>query len=188
MRKILRRLLYTSIFCAAALAVLIVVLVARTLNFHSRQVNPPSLAGIEVDEAGAVERLAGALAIETVSRAPGRGGVDTFSRLHEYLKAAFPRARKALTWETVGGQSLLLTWPGSDAARKPLLLLAHLDVVPADSKAGWSHRPSVREEQVDDCVHAGAAGASSTTRRARSGFWRPSKVGCATASRRGGRC
>ena len=140
MRKVFRWLGYGLGFGTLALAVLAAVLVARTLAFRSKQVPAPPLAGVELDEAGAADRLAGAVAIETVSRPgspadppPDDPEVAKFTKLHAYLKAAFPRVRDGLTWETVGPGSLLLTWAGSDAGLKPLLLLAHLDVVPAAS-------------------------------------------------------
>ncbi len=45
--------------------------------------------------------------------------------------------------EVVGGLSLLYTWPGRDPSRKPILLSAHLDVVPVETETArqWSHPP-----------------------------------------------
>lgn len=133
-----RWLRYGLVAAAAGLALLAAVLLVRTALFRSRQVAPPPLAPVELDEAAAARHLGGAVAIETVSSPdspadppPGDPEIAKFTRLHAYLKATFPRARDGLTWETVGGGSLLLTWPGSDPALKPLLLLAHMDVVPA---------------------------------------------------------
>jgi carboxypeptidase PM20D1 len=41
----------------------------------------------------------------------------------------------------IGGYSLLYTWPGSDPALPAIVLLAHLDVVPAEGTASWTHPP-----------------------------------------------
>jgi acetylornithine deacetylase/succinyl-diaminopimelate desuccinylase-like protein len=45
--------------------------------------------------------------------------------------------------ETVGGYSLLYTWPGTDAGAKPILLMAHQDVVPIapGTEASWHADP-----------------------------------------------
>ncbi len=145
MRKIVRPLLRVAAILAMTLVVLIVVLVVRTLTLRSRQLQPPALAAIAVEEAAAAERLAAALAIETDARHP-----ENFHRLHEHLKISFPRTRAALTWETVGETSLLLTWNGSDADLPPSLLLAHLDVVPAQAHDGWSHPPFAKT--MDDSL------------------------------------
>jgi carboxypeptidase PM20D1 len=100
------------------------------------------MAPIELDEAGAVQRLAGALRIPTISVEAGQydaAALDAFAR---YLKAQFPRVHAALPPEAVG-HSLLYTWPGRDPAARPLLLLAHMDVVPVEpgTEGKWTHPP-----------------------------------------------
>src|SRR5207244_2662348 len=62
--------------------------------------------------------------------------------LHAYLAERFPRAHQALKRETISDYSLLYTWTGSGDG-KPLLLLAHLDVVPVDpsTESSWEHPP-----------------------------------------------
>lgn len=96
-----------------------------------------------VDLDAAVERLAAAIRIPAVSRAGEPPPVDALRGLHAHLEAAFPRAHAALKRETVNGLSLLYEWPGSERAGLPLLLLAHLDVVPVepDTEGRWSHPP-----------------------------------------------
>jgi carboxypeptidase PM20D1 len=45
--------------------------------------------------------------------------------------------------EVVGGHSLLYRWPGRDSTLKPILLLAHQDVVPVEpgTEANWQEEP-----------------------------------------------
>src|SRR5207248_3228818 len=63
--------------------------------------------------------------------------------LHAHLERSFPRVHATLARETVGGLSLVYIWRGREAALKPVLFMAHLDVVPIEeaSAARWTHAP-----------------------------------------------
>jgi carboxypeptidase PM20D1 len=106
---------------------------------------PVSLAESTVAiDAGAAERLAGSLRLATVSYADsslfdGRA----FELLHGYLQAQFPRAHAALRREVVSKYSLLYTWRGSDTTLKPILVVAHMDVVPVEpgTESKWQEAP-----------------------------------------------
>lgn len=121
------------------------VLVVRTLRVPA----PPAAAtaagaGITFDQAGAAERLAGAIRFPTVSYTSG-GPIDTaaFLGLHQYLSASFPRVHATLTRELVGGLSLLYAWQGADSTQPPAVLMGHMDVVPvaAANLPEWTHPP-----------------------------------------------
>jgi len=107
---------------------------------------PPAATGaaIPIDEAGAPDRLAGAIRFPTVSYATG-APIDTaaFLGLHDYLAASFPMVDSALTREVVGGLSLIYRWPGADTSLAPVVLMGHMDVVPvpAPTLDQWSHAP-----------------------------------------------
>jgi carboxypeptidase PM20D1 len=68
---------------------------------------------------------------------------DQFLQLHRLLEARFPKAHSVLKREVVGGLSLLYTWPGSKPDAKPLLLMAHQDVVPVapGTEKNWAQEP-----------------------------------------------
>jgi carboxypeptidase PM20D1 len=96
----------------------------------------------EADTETAAGRLAQAIRFTTVS--PEDGGKRdrrAFLGLHVYLERALPLVHRNLEREVIGDLSLLYTWKGRDPALKPILLSAHLDVVPAQSEAAWSHPP-----------------------------------------------
>jgi carboxypeptidase PM20D1 len=63
-----------------------------------------------------------------------------FQRFHAWLARTYPLAHAALRRETVSEHSLLYTWEGTDAGLKPILLMAHQDVVPADERS-WTVDP-----------------------------------------------
>ena len=92
----------------------------------------------------AMQKLAGAITYKTVSAAaPGTTDAHPFLGLHQYLQDAFPALHNQLQKKVISKYSLLYTWPGKDPALKPVLLSAHLDVVPVEeaTKDQWEHQP-----------------------------------------------
>jgi carboxypeptidase PM20D1 len=136
----------------ASLIVVLVVLAAlllfKTLRSPRRppQVGPPRR--LQIDMRAAAERLAEALRFETVS-SEGTDGLDgkPFKDLHDFIERSYPGVRRSLTCEVVNDKSLLYTWPGTDLTRRPILLIAHLDVVPieAGTDGQWEHAPFAGE-------------------------------------------
>jgi carboxypeptidase PM20D1 len=124
----------------ALLAAICLIRVALLPGPAGPGVAAPPLA---LDQAAAVRRLAGALRIPTISHGePEKNDPAAFEAMARYLQDHFPRAHAVLTRERVG-QSLLYTWPGRDPQALPLLLLAHLDVVPIEpgTEGQWTHPP-----------------------------------------------
>jgi carboxypeptidase PM20D1 len=128
---------------------LVGVLLIRTARFGPKPlaihaVKTATGAALAVDIDLAADHLGGAIRIPTVAhRDPSDVEIQRFVELHEYLKATFPEAARRLRWESVDTASLLLTWEGTDPSLKPLLLAAHLDVVPAvPEQAGGEARPA----------------------------------------------
>jgi len=120
-----------SLIALALLLLLVAVLAFNTLRQGSRQLNVLPIAVLPVDEAGAAARLGEAVRLRTISsRDDATLNADQFLKFHALLQARFPKAHAALKREVVGDLSLLYTWPGSKPKALPILLMAHLDVVP----------------------------------------------------------
>lgn len=66
-----------------------------------------------------------------------------FAPFEAYLSRSFPLVHSVLTKEVVDSHGLIFTWRGSDESLKPLVLMAHQDVVPVEpSTVGrWVHNP-----------------------------------------------
>jgi carboxypeptidase PM20D1 len=128
---------------AAFLALLLVVLAVRTASFRSRQIVAPPVL-VSVDAAWLAHRLAGALRFRTVSHQE-RSQMDLgeFERFKAYLEESFPKVYTALTAQHIGPASVVFSLVGSDLSLEPILLLAHMDVVPveAGTEAAWEHPP-----------------------------------------------
>jgi len=128
-----------------AVLALILAVAINTWRQGSRQLEVAPLARpLAVDEAGLGERLAGAVRARTVSSlGDARLNAEQFQALHAHLQQAYPKLHATLRRESVGEFSLLYTWPGSDPAAKPLLLMAHQDVVPIapGTEKDWAQDP-----------------------------------------------
>ena len=129
---------------AIALCVLIAVLVLRTLQFvpPERGEHAP-LAAVEWSSERLAEGLAAAIRIPTISYAdPEAVDQQTFDDFHRFLQQRFPRVFTQLAARRFGN-TLMLHWPGQRAQAKPVMLIAHQDVVPVipGTEADWRHPP-----------------------------------------------
>lgn len=105
----------------------------------------PNLEPIRVDSSEVAERLAGMIRCRTIAPASAEKageeepGYDDFIKLRSLIKEFYPLTHEQLDHEVVNDHSLLYRWPGR-SSDKPMLLMAHYDVVPADDRQ-WSKPP-----------------------------------------------
>lgn len=93
------------------------------------------------DDRRAVEALRAAIRIPTVSdRDPAKVHREAFGDFIEELEARFPLLHRACTVTRPAGDALLLHWPGS-GRDAPVVLMAHIDVVPINPDDHWTHPP-----------------------------------------------
>ena len=104
-------------------------------------------------ETRVVTALQALVRIPTVSdRDPSRVDSEAFDRLLAELARQFPLLHERLTLTVVGTHGLLFNWPGASADR-PVVLMAHLDVVPVDEGAPWQHPPFGAEIHDLSLIH-----------------------------------
>lgn len=125
----------------AALGVLVLVCLFRVAALPAPAPQGEAVPPLALDRDGAVARLAGALKIPTVSY-EDRAQIDgaAFDAFAAHLAQSFPLAHRVMKREFVG-KSLLFTWTGADTASAPILLIAHMDVVPVEpgTEGNWTH-------------------------------------------------
>ncbi len=134
-----RILLWLAVLIAALLAVM----AFRTSRFNSKQVQVQAVGEIPVDPAAA-ERFSRALQFQTISHQdPLQNQDEEFASLRAHLEASFPQVHSTLLREVIAGKSLLFEWKGRDTSAKPILLMAHMDVVPVEegTEQGWKYPP-----------------------------------------------
>src|SRR5438093_217598 len=97
-----------------------------------------------IDRDRVAEHLAAAIRFRTVSHQdPAEDDRAQFAGLRALLARTYPKVHRSLVRELVNGDGLLYTWKGADASAKPVLLMAHQDVVPVEpgTEATWAHPP-----------------------------------------------
>lgn len=134
----IKRLLLVTLVC------LLLAIAVNTWRQGSQQLHVAATTPIALDANLAAQHLAGALRFQTIASAEvADQSADQFLQLHDYLQRTYPHVHAAMTREIVGKYSLLYRWQGSDAAARPVMLMAHQDVVPiaAGTTASWQVAP-----------------------------------------------
>lgn len=123
---------------------LAVILGINTWRTSSKQIDVPALPHLAVNADTVAEHLAGAVRTKTIYgfQSPDLGAAE-FEKLHRHLEASFPNVHRVFKREKINGQGLLYTWHGTDPKVKPILLLAHQDVVPIapGTESLWQQPP-----------------------------------------------
>ncbi len=116
------------------------VLIVRTLRFvppKAEQQTPPAVG---VDREKAVEHLAQMIRIPTVSNADWSKVDETqFEAFRTLLKKLYPQVHELCPPERIGPTGILYHWKGR-SAEKPVVLMAHYDVVPVVEER-WKRPP-----------------------------------------------
>jgi carboxypeptidase PM20D1 len=139
MRWILRLLLLVLTLVLGVTAVV----AFRTMSLGSPDYAKVAPADIELDTNAAAARLAAAVRFKTVSFDQDDTSSDSeLEALDANLATQFREVFRQIPHEQIG-HSLLFRWQGAAAARLPILLAAHLDVVPveAGTESVWTHAP-----------------------------------------------
>jgi carboxypeptidase PM20D1 len=137
----IKKLMYLLLSC---LLILISVLLFNTFRFRSKQNKairyqpPPAVPD------SAIAHLQRLIQFKTISYSDSTSPDPVpFTELHQYLQTAWPLVHQTLQREVISQYSLVYHWKGRDASLRPLLLLAHMDVVPveASSLSQWKVDP-----------------------------------------------
>lgn len=91
----------------------------------------------------AAQHLAESVRFQTVSNQdPAQNQLGEWDKLHGWLAATYPKAHAAMQRELLG-KTLVYTWPGSDPAAQPIIVMAHQDVVPVTpgTEKDWKYQP-----------------------------------------------
>lgn len=140
MKIIKKSLLVLVIF----VTLLILTMAVKAVLVTSKQVKAEPADKFVVDKNSAANHLAGAIRIETISfEDHSKIKTSSFLSFHKYLGSTYPKVHSVLSREVVSNYSLLYKWKGTDDSLKPMMLMAHIDVVPAGEKSfkEWTYPP-----------------------------------------------
>jgi len=85
------------------------------------------------------KRFSKMIQVKTLSYKEELDNIESFEELHKVMYSLFPKTFEKLEKVEFKGGSLLLKWKGK-SAKKPMVLMAHQDVVPAN-KEDWFDEP-----------------------------------------------
>ncbi|GBG27851.1 N-fatty-acyl-amino acid synthase/hydrolase PM20D1 [Hondaea fermentalgiana] len=136
----------------AAIGLVVMINAARYgASFESQRARSSCLGRgeeLKLDEAGAkrlAESLSRAIRLKTISFEPDDSNGDAtdfgeFLKFHKLIEERFPRvhASSFVKRTVVNSYSLLYEWSGLDDQLAPIMLCAHMDVVPTPAASSWS--------------------------------------------------
>jgi carboxypeptidase PM20D1 len=125
------------------IVIVLAILIFNTLRLGSKQVEPQTLESVNLPN-DAFQNLSKAIQYPTISYSEDAIPDSTaFFGFHRFLEETFPLTHANLSLEKINTYSLLYTWKGSDASKKPIILMSHQDVVPVDEPtlSDWEAAP-----------------------------------------------
>jgi len=130
---------------AAVIAVIAAIAFGRTVMIAAPPAAPAAPPPISVDTRSVAQHLAEAVRFQTISYGGGAGEAEKFAALEAmraWMEKTYPHFHKQAAREIMD-HTLIFTWKGRDAGLKPVLLMAHMDVVPVvpGTEKDWSHAP-----------------------------------------------
>ncbi len=131
------------LFLLAIVLLLVAVVLIKTLTFKSIQPKYAATKNVEVSE-NAIAHLQQGIRFKTVSFSDSaKTDSSVFLALHRYLAQTYPLVHQKLALEKVAHYSLVYTWKGKNPTLKPVILMAHQDVVPVEkaSLLQWKTDP-----------------------------------------------
>ena len=125
------------------LVILLLFMGYKTLTFNSQQIQVGTVDLVPVEDQ-VIDRFTQALTIKTISP-ENESDFDSlaFFQFNDYLKTSFPLADSLLEKKSFNHFSHLYQWKGSDPSLNPVILMAHLDVVPVieENLPDWKQPP-----------------------------------------------
>lgn len=149
----MKRLKKTILFLTAVLVIFIAYLLINTFSFPSLQLHTDPIKALDI-KSTSIENFSNAIKIKTVSP---ENEVDfdsiQFQAFSKFLKTTYPLSDSILEKKTFNSFSFLYKWKGTDTSLKPIVLMAHLDVVPVieENLPDWKHDP-FGGETINDTV------------------------------------
>ncbi len=131
------------LFLLVVFLVLVMIVLVKTFTFNSVQPNYPTAKLVLINNQ-AIVHLQQGIRFKTVSLSDSaKTDSSAFLALQRYLTQIYPLIHQKLQLEKVAQYSLVYTWKGKNLSLKPVVLMAHQDVVPVEkaSAAQWKVDP-----------------------------------------------
>ena len=132
------------LFLLGIFLILIIIISVNTIRFTSKQLNPVSAKNNYIIDTLSINHLSTSIQIRSISYdEDSLTNYLFFDTLNSFLRTNYPLVFGKLNLQVINNHSLLFHWKGSATNKKPVILYAHLDVVPADQgdSSQWQHPP-----------------------------------------------
>ncbi|GKX31963.1 peptidase M20 [Vallitalea longa] len=125
--------------------VLIIIVTIRTIRFKNDDIIIKNeVDHIEYDKMACSKKLSEAVKIKTISNSDySKTDWNEFIRYHKLLEELFPLVHKNIERKIINNYSLLYHWKSSNTSKKPIIITAHMDVVPVEESTvkDWKQEP-----------------------------------------------
>ena len=131
------------LFIFTSLFILFIWMAWSMTEFSSKQLSILPVKKIKFDENRLIKNLSDAITYETISNEDSTG-IDaiTFLAFHKFLRRTYPLTFENLEERIFSGYTILLKWTGENTTSiNPILLMAHMDVVPSGDLGKWEEAP-----------------------------------------------
>ncbi len=135
------------LFLVAGLLLLVAVILVNTFRMPSRQSHVEALPAPEINPQSLLH-FQQAVGYKTISYGdPSLFDSSQFIGFRKFLESTYPNFHGKLTREIVANYTLLYKWEGKNPELKPVILMAHQDVVPIEeaTKSMWTVDPFAGE-------------------------------------------
>ncbi len=124
------------------LVLLIIFLLGRTFSYKNQKQTRKDTgqAALSLPD-GAAERFSEIIRLKTVTYNDFSAiDMDEHRKMENFLKKNFPLATTKLHFKKLNDFAYIFRWEGKNSKAKPVLFMAHFDVVPAQ-EGEWTHPP-----------------------------------------------
>jgi len=135
------------LFLVIGLVVVVAIILFNTFQLKSRQISADALPAPEITPLS-LQHFQQAIGYKTISYGDSLlFDSSQFIGFRKFLETTYPNFHSKLTQEIIAGYSLLYKWEGKNLQLKPVILMAHQDVVPIEdaTKSMWTVDPFAGE-------------------------------------------
>lgn len=133
----------SALILLSLVVLLAAVLAVRTFGFRSAEpIAALPVPELQIDTIRAAARLGEAIRFRTVAiEGQPESSRPAFDALRDWLASTYPAFHAAAARTVTGGGTLVFEWKGSNEQLRPIILMAHQDVVPEVAPERWRHPP-----------------------------------------------
>jgi carboxypeptidase PM20D1 len=130
-----------ALLLCSLLVLLVAVLAARTMALRTEPVETLQVPALKIDLARAAARLGEAIRLRTGTADQPESSQPALQDLRDWLAASYPAFHAVAERTVTGGGTLVFEWKGGNPSLRPIVLMAHQDVVPEVAPERWTHPP-----------------------------------------------